>query len=207
MGVPKEKSNVQKYTKKVGINLARREYDKKSIVIFIVGLVVIACVSAALGKFGVIDQYARLSRAEAEYAKVHEQNIALSEKLAAYSDVQLEYRTYSTDWMDDNIVYRKDILDIIEAELMPCGHVRKITINGNTAKITITNMFLTDVSDMVVSVRKQPLVVSTDLNWAKRNGEVDDDRFYLTIVFQPNPDEPEENQHPVDVEQEDDLSI
>lgn len=195
MGISKDKGTVQRYSKKVGINLARREYNKKSAVIFLVGLVLIACMGAAIGKFGVIDQYARLSEAEAEYAKVHEQNTSLSQQIAEYSKVQLEYRTYSTEWMDDSYVDRKDILDLVEAELLPCGNVSSITVNGNTALVTISAMTLEEVSAMVTSISNQPIVSSISLNTAHTAGQSGADvTCTLTIGLNPMPKEQAEDE-------------
>lgn len=190
MGFSKKKTTSQKYTKKVGINLARREYDKKNAAIFAAGLVVIAAMCMAIGKFGVIDQYSRLSRAEAEYNRVHEQNISLSQKITEYAKVQLEYRTYSTEWMDNSYVDRKDILDMIEAELLPCGNVGNIIINGDTAMITISGMTLEEVSAMVVAVKNQPIVSAVSLNTAQTAGQSGSDvTCTLTISLKPKPAE------------------
>lgn len=184
MGDFKGLTNNLKYSKKTGINLARREYDKKSSVIFLIGLVVIGCLSAAIAKFGVIDQYARLSRAEAEYNRIHEQNMSLTNKIAEYSKVQLEYRTYATEWMDESYVERRLILDVIEEELMPCGHISIVVIRGNTANISISDMSLEEVSHMVTALDGRSEVSHVELNEAQMDGRTTDDpEFKLTVVF------------------------
>lgn len=155
----------------MGINLVRREYNKKNAVVFVAGLVLIACVCAVICKLGVIDQFERLSNAEAEYNKVHESNVLLAEKIAKYAEVQIEYRTYSTDWMLDSFVDRKDVLDMVEAELLPCGNVRNIRIYENTALITISGMTLDEVSDMVVSIKEQPIVSAVTVDTANTTGQ------------------------------------
>lgn len=190
MGISKENSTHQRYSKKVGINLARKEYDKKGLVVFLFGLCAIAGMSFAVAKFGVIDQYDRLNRAQSQYADVHEQNEALAAVVADYPKVQLEYRTYSTEWMDESYVDRKDILDMVESELIPCGNVSTILINGNTALVTMSGMTLEEVSVMVMSLKLQPIVSAVALNTAQTVGKDGSDiTCTLTISLRPAPEE------------------
>ena len=84
---------------KTGINMNMyedRNRQAKTLVVGIVGIVVAAGLAA---KFGVIDQYRRLNRAEAAYFQVHSQNAEVQAELADYDKVVAEYRTYSMDWM------------------------------------------------------------------------------------------------------------
>lgn len=176
----------RRYARKTGINLARREVNKKSIAIIAGITLAVLAAFAAFMKFGIIDQYERLRAAQEQYDDLYRQNSELAEKITDYSRVQLEYRTYSTEWMDKSYVGRQDILDLIEAELLPCGDISSITITENTALITISGMTLEGVSEMVVSIKEQPIVADVTVNTAQTESEEGKDvTCTLTIKLLP----------------------
>ena len=62
-----------KLPSKTFVNLAQRESKKKSLLTLVLGAALILAVSFSVAKFGVIDQFARLDRAEGAYNQVHRQ--------------------------------------------------------------------------------------------------------------------------------------
>lgn len=175
-GKKKEKAGDTEYTTRSSINLARKERDegarKKVIIIGVVALVVVLLVV----KFGVIDQYAKLHEAQAEYDAVHQQNVEMQAQLENYDEVQVEYRSYSMDWMtpDSNryvSVDRQTVLDLIEKVIMPKGTVNSFEISKNIVEIRMSNMTLKEISQMFDAIEQSPYVVSVALNGAENQDE------------------------------------
>ena len=181
-----------KYPSKTTINMAacgKTEYAGKTLVI---GMAVIAVLVLLMVKFCVFDQYARLSRAEADYNSVYQQNQELTEKVKDYDDIILEYRAYSmsfiSDENDENFVGvdRKDVLDLIETVMMKRGQVVSIEIYDDTAKVSMKGMNLKEISAMIKSLKTSPIVSDAQLNIAQtdENREASVLSFSVTIYLQ-----------------------
>ncbi len=161
-----------KYPTKTTINMAacgRTEAAGKTLVI---GMAVIAVLVLLVVKFCVFDQYARLSRAEADYNSVYQKNQELADRVSDYDEVMLEYRAYSMSFIsnknDENFVGvdRKEVLDLIETVMMKRGQVLSIEIYENTAKISMKGMNLEEISEMIRSLKNSPIVSEAQLNIA-----------------------------------------
>ncbi len=161
-----------KYPTKTTINMAacgRTEAAGKTLVI---GMAVIAVLVLLVVKFCVFDQYARLSRAEADYNSVYQKNQELADRVSDYDEVMLEYRAYSmsfiSDKNDENFVGvdRKEVLDLIETVMMKRGQVLSIEIYENTAKVSMKGMNLEEISEMIRSLKNSPVVSEAQLNIA-----------------------------------------
>ena len=161
-----------KYPTKTTINMAacgRTEVAGRTLVI---GMAVIAVLVLLVVKFCVFDQYARLSRAEADYNSVYQKNQELADRVSDYDEVMLEYRAYSMSFIsnknDENFVGvdRKEVLDLIETVMMKRGQVLSIEIYENTAKISMKGMNLEEISEMIRSLKNSPIVSEAQLNIA-----------------------------------------
>ena len=161
-----------KYPTKTTINMAacgRTEAAGKTLVI---GMAVIAVLVLLVVKFCVFDQYARLSRAEADYNSVYQKNQELADRVSDYDEVMLEYRAYSMSFISDKDnenfvgVDRKEVLDLIETVMMKRGQVLSIEIYENTAKISMKGMNLEEISEMIRSLKNNPIVSEAQLNIA-----------------------------------------
>ena len=86
-----------RYPRKSGINMNMREDRTRELTMLIIGGVLICVLAGAAAKFGVIDQYRRLTEAQRAYEQVHSQYTAVETALEDYDRVLAEYRTYSTD--------------------------------------------------------------------------------------------------------------
>ena len=160
------------YTTKKGINLARDEQAEKAPLrlAIIGGVVVIAAL--CLVKFGVIDQNTKLLAAQNELASVQDTNLQLQQVTSRYGEVQIEYRTYSTEWADSDdsrfvSVPREDVLDLVETAVMPAGTVETLQISGETARLTMSDMTLEEISRMLLELQASPIVASATLNSAE----------------------------------------
>mgnify|MGYP004530548667 FL=1 len=181
-----------KYPTKTTINMAacgRTEAAGKTLVI---GMAVIAVLVLLVVKFCVFDQYARLSRAEADYNSVYQKNQELADRVSDYDEVMLEYRAYSMSFIsnknDENFVGvdRKEVLDLIETVMMKRGQVLSIEIYENTAKVSMKGMNLEEISEMIRSLKNSPVVSEAQLNIAKtdENKPASVLSFSVTIYLQ-----------------------
>ena len=181
-----------KYPTKTTINMAacgRTEAAGKTLMI---GMAVIAVLVLLMVKFCVFDQYARLSRAEADYNSVYQKNQELADRVSDYDEVMLEYRAYSmsfiSDENDENFVGvdRKEVLDLIETVMMKRGQVVSVEIYDDTAKVSMKGMNLKEISAMIKSLKTSPVVSDAQLNIAQtdENREASVLSFSVTIYLQ-----------------------
>ena len=105
-----------KYPTKRTVNLAQRESHSRSTLTLTLGLVLIVVLSFCVANFGVLRQLDRQRAAENAYNTVHSQYIQMQQALADYDNVELQYRTYSRTWMQEDSPFyipvdpRKEIL-------------------------------------------------------------------------------------------------
>lgn len=193
-------SNAMKLPTKTGINLAKRESRKKDMITLGVGIVLIAALSAAVAKFAVIDQLDRLSQAEGAYNAVHVQYVAMQQAVADYPNVEERYRTYSRSWMlsgDTNglaRVDRADVLDLVEARLLPYGRVNTLSLRDSVMVVSMSGMNLSQISAMFERLQTDKIVASASLNMASTEEKDDPNAlldFTITIALQPEQEEAE----------------
>ena len=191
-------SNAMKLPTKTRINLAKRESRKKDMITLGVGIVLIAGLSAAVAKFAVIDQLERLSQAEGAYNAVHVQYVAMQQAVADYPNVEERYRTYSRSWMlsgDTNglaQVDRAEVLDLVEARLLPYGRINTLSLRDSVMVVTMSGMNLSQISAMFERLQTEKIVASASLNMASTEEKDDPNAlldFTITIALQPEQEE------------------
>ena len=191
-------SNAMKLPTKTRINLAKRESRKKDMITLGVGIVLIAGLSAAVAKFAVIDQLDRLSQAEGAYNAVHVQYVAMQQAVADYPNVEERYRTYSRSWMlsgDTNglaRVDRADVLDLVEARLLPYGRINTLSLGDSVMVVSMSGMNLSQISAMFERLQTEKIVASASLNMASTEEKDDPNAlldFTITIALQPEQEE------------------
>ena len=191
-------SNAMKLPTKTRINLAKRESRKKDMITLGVGIVLIAGLSAAVAKFAVIDQLDRLSQAEGAYNAVHVQYVAMQQAVADYPNVEERYRTYSRSWMlsgDTNgltRVDRADVLDLVEARLLPYGRINTLSLRDSVMVVSMSGMNLSQISAMFERLQNEKIVASASLNMASTEEKDDPNAlldFTITIALQPEQEE------------------
>ena len=191
-------SNAMKLPTKTRINLAKRESRKKDMITLGVGIVLIAGLSAAVAKFAVIDQLERLSQAEGAYNAVHVQYVAMQQAVADYPNVEERYRTYSRSWMlsgDTNglaQVDRADVLDLVEARLLPYGRINTLSLRDSVMVVSMSGMNLSQISAMFERLQTEKIVASSSLNMASTEEKDDPNAlldFTITIALHPEQEE------------------
>lgn len=172
-----------RYPRKIGINMNMRENRTRELVTLAVGGVLIVILCAVTAKFGVIDQFQRLSAAQGEYESVHSQYLDVEHQLEDYDRVLAEYRTYSTDWMNSSedsesenadlyaAVDRQKVLDLVERDMMTRGTVNSVYVSGNLAVVTMSGMSLDGISSMFQKISDSPIVANVELNMAETEKE------------------------------------
>lgn len=188
-----------KYPSKRTVNLAMRDTNNQDAKTLIIGIILIVIVCFLIVKFGISDQYARLSAAESEYAQVHMQYTEMQSSLKNYSQVEQEYHTYSRDWMttsDDETdgtgvtVDRTDVLDLIEKNLMSYGNINSFRVDGSVVSVSMSGMNLSEISIMFSNLQAQDLVESANLNIASTQKSSDESlEFSITITLAAQADE------------------
>ena len=162
------------------------------------GIVLIAGLSAAVAKFAVIDQLERLSQAEGAYNAVHVQYVAMQQAVADYPNVEERYRTYSRSWMlsgDTNglaRVDRADVLDLVEARLLPYGRINTLSLRDSVMVVSMSGMNLSQISAMFERLQTEKIVASASLNMASTEEKDDPNAlldFTITIALQPEQEE------------------
>ena len=120
------------------------------------------------------------------------QYTAMQAALSDYDEVELQYRTWSRNWMHDESspvyvpVDRLDVLDLAEEYLMPYGTVNSLVVDGDVMIVTMSGMDLEQISAMFQRLQLQPIVRSATLTLAatpqaSASGVVD---FSVTVTLQ-----------------------
>lgn len=156
---------------KTGINMNQREKRTGAVLTLVIGLAVILLMAGLVARFGVMEQYRRLSEAQSAYGEVHSQLAACQEKLADYELVLTEYRSCSLDGMTEGedqliTVSRQAVLDLVEGIMMPRGKVISVNILDDTADVEMSGMSLDQISAMFAVMEAEPIVRSVELNMA-----------------------------------------
>ena len=181
-----------KYPTKRTVNLAQRESHSRSTLTLTLGLVLIVVLSFCVANFGVLRQLDRQRAAENAYNTVHSQYIQMQQALADYDNVELQYRTYSRTWMQEDSPFyipvdRLEVLDLLEGYLMPYGTVKTVLVEDDVAIITMSGMDLEQISAMFQRVQQQSIVKSASLTISAtpRLSRTDLLDFSVTITLQP----------------------
>lgn len=156
---------------KTGINMNQREKRTGQVLTLVIGLAVILLMAGLVARFGVMEQYKRLSEAQSAYGAVHSQLAACQEKLTDYELVLTEYRSCSLDGMTEGedqliTVSRQAVLDLVEGIMMPRGKVISVNILDDTADVEMSDMSLDQISAMFAVMEAEPIVRSVELNMA-----------------------------------------
>ncbi len=156
---------------KTGINMNQREKRTGQVLTLVIGLAVILLMAGLVARFGVMEQYQRLSEAQSAYGAVHSQLAACQEKLADYELVLTEYRSCSLDGMTEGedqliTVSRQAVLDLVEGIMMPRGKVISVNILDDTADVEMSGMSLDQISAMFAAIEAEPIARSVELNMA-----------------------------------------
>lgn len=156
---------------KTGINMNQREKRTGQVLTLVIGLAVILLMAGLVARFGVMEQYKRLSEAQSAYGEVHSRLAACREKLEDYDLVLTEYRSCSLDGITEDgdqtvTVSRQAVLDLVESIMMSRGKVISVNILDDTVDVEMSGMSLDRISAMFTVIEAEPIVRSVELNMA-----------------------------------------
>lgn len=171
-GAESSRVKAPKYPSKRTVNLAQRESHSRSTLTLSLGLLIILLLSFCVANFGVLRQLDRQRAAEQAYSTAHSQYTEMQTALADYDRVELQYRTWSRAWMHDenSPVYvpvdRMEVLDLVQAYLMPYGTVNTLVVDEDVMIVTMSDMNLEQISAMFQRLQLQPPVKAATLTLA-----------------------------------------
>ncbi len=138
------KKNRTGYSTKTYINLVQDKTEtdnRRAILLFLLFLV---CLGVFV-KFAVIDQLAKINRAEAAYRTIESQVQAARQTNSEYADVKKEYDEVTAWYMTEEEKMEVDksaVFRMLENDMMPYVGIQSVQIAGNTIVVQtdITNL-------------------------------------------------------------------
>lgn len=139
---------------------------KRDIIIFVVAMVAVLL----FAKFGVVDVMGSAMSASSKVASAQAQLTALQQGNADYSKLQEQYATYTVNSLSDDeksLTDRAAILNLLQDSVASSANLKSVTISANTVLLQFSNTSLQDVSNVVDSLDKNPLVSNVAMSTAK----------------------------------------
>lgn len=109
-------------------------------------------------EFAVIRRIEKVRQAEAELAEMRRNLEMIQSAYADYDEVEAEYNRYTYDNYDRTLFDRLDVLALLERQLFPVCTVQSLNISGQTISMTVQGPTLEQMSDILTSLRNDPMV-------------------------------------------------
>lgn len=161
-----------KYPDKTSINLLMQDKSggdpKFQIVIF----VIFALILAVFVKFMVIDKLAEAYEAQRLYEQTQAQIDQLKAANEKYDEVREKYSHYGNGYLNDEEKAeqdRVDMMDVIKKNVISRSDIQSVEISGNVATLTIDNIRLNVVSEIVAAVEQNDIVSFVTVSTAGTN--------------------------------------
>ena len=143
------------------INLVGLNEKPIDLKIAIPGIILILVAAFLLGKFGVADRLAEVSREQRKVAQLQSQIDAGYKRIDEFGELAEQYAHYTYSGMTDEEVNRTDrveVIDMIRRVVAP-----KLTLDGwnideNTLILTVTGATLQDINLVAQSLEKEDIV-------------------------------------------------
>ena len=149
---------------KKGINLVPQKKKTKVGFVLIVAAVLILALLFAAAYFGIFKPISARNQARAEYEAAH---LTYTQTLAAVGDydaVLKEYHSYSLDWMNKDMgrryvtIPRETVLKMVDKIIKPAGTLNSLAVTGETLTVRMSDMTLTEVTQMLQKIEEEPFV-------------------------------------------------
>ena len=172
------------YPSKQTVNLVFRERSinspSRAIPAFLLFLVFLAL----FVRFGVQGQLQKMTSAQASLEKVQADLSGLVEYNRDYETVREQYSQYFNDYLnEDEAVLRDrlDVLTLLEECVMNQADLSSISVQGNICRISITDVPLNTISEIVADLERNPQVQYISVaTAATENNEEGQDRQNVT---------------------------
>lgn len=161
-----------RYPDKTSINLLMQDKSVRDPKFQIILFVLFALILALFVKFMVIDKLAEAYEAEKAYTQMQTQIDQLSASNEKYDQVREEYSHYGNGYLNDEEKAEQDrmaMMRVIKSNVITKSEIQSVEISGNVATLTIDNIRLRTVSDIVASLEKDDLVSFVTVSTAGTN--------------------------------------
>lgn len=161
-----------RYPDKTSINLLMQDKSVRDPKFQIILFVLFALILALFVKFMVIDKLAEAYEAEKAYTQMQTQIDQLRASNEKYDQVREEYSHYSNGYLNDEEKAEQDrmaMMRVIKSNVITKSEIQSVEISGNVATLTIDNIRLRTVSDIVASLEKDDLVSFVTVSTAGTN--------------------------------------
>ena len=156
------------YPEKTYINLV--QLDKKTVDLRrSIPTAIIAVILVALFvKFGVFDFYAQLGAKQAELSKTTSQLSSMQSQLVDYNAVLEEYEGYESKSLSDGgiSVNALDVLTLVDQVVAPKANIATMSIAEDTLSLSLTDVSLEGIGQIVSALNEQPLVKNVSVSTA-----------------------------------------
>ena len=161
-----------RYPDKTSINLLMQDKSVRDPKFQILLFVLFALILALFVKFMVIDKLAEAYEAEKAYTQMQTQIEQLRASNEKYDQVREEYSHYGNGYLNDEERAEQDrlaMMRVIKSTVISKSGIQSVEISGNVATLTIDNIRLRTVSDIVASLEKDDLVSFVTVSTAGTN--------------------------------------
>ena len=161
-----------RYPDKTSINLLMQDKSVRDPKFQIILFVLFALILAIFVKFMVIDKLAEAYEAEKAYTQMQTQIDQLSASNEKYDQVREEYSHYGNGYLNDEEKAEQDrmaMMRVMKSNVITKSEIQSVEISGNVATLTIDNIRLRTVSDIVASLEKDDLVSFVTVSTAGTN--------------------------------------
>ncbi len=165
------------------LNLMVRENTNPKPSRWIPGVLVVLILAALFGKFAVMDRFDRLNEAEAELAGLKAQVDSMRQATADYDQVRDDYNKYNFNGYDRTIVDRLDVLELLKREVYPVCRVGSLSIAGKTVSMTLSGLTLDQVSELIASLKADPLVDKVNVSTTGLSAESETGTANMTLTL------------------------
>ena len=156
------------YPTKTYINLyvpPKNENDPGKLVL--VGIL-LALIVFAFVKFGVLDQWARVSEKQDELSRLQTQVASVESKLKDYNAVAEEYESFAP-LLSASGVDASAVISMIELHVMPSATVASATLEETTLTLELVNVSLDTVGKITNALQSQSIVTSVAVTTAQND--------------------------------------
>lgn len=161
-----------RYPNKTSINLLMQDKSAKDPKFQIILFVIFAVVLALFVKFMVVDKLAEAYEAEKAYTQMQTQINQLRASNEKYDRVREEYSHYGNGYLNDEEKIEQDrvaMMQVIKRNVIAKAEIQSVEISGNVATLTIDNIRLKTVSDIVASLEESNIVSFVTVSTAGTN--------------------------------------
>lgn len=161
-----------RYPDKTSINLLMRDNSVRDPKFQIILFVIFAVVLALFVKFLVVDKLAEAYDAEKAYTQMQTQIDQLRASNEKYDQVREEYSHYGNGYLNDEEKIEQNrmaMMRAIQRNVISKSEIQSVEISGNVATLTIDNIRLKTVSDIVASLEDDDIVSFVTVSTAGTN--------------------------------------